>query len=270
MLRRFTALEFRRPMARGLNSPFLVLGRPADGGERCPLVVKSRAGYANRPDAMLRELFALLLVRELGLTAPEPVLVELLPGFDYAAADHADYPELIRQSLGWNVGTVHLGDDWKPWIQGPAPRAIPDESLENAYAFDAMVQNSDREADNPNLLWKGDELALLDFDKAFAFLRAEEHEARPWRKTLVRQNLDRHCLYAHLPAPARGEVLGTGLWDRFEEWWLGSPSGRLSAEIAAGMADPDLDLPRMEAYFSKFAVAAEDFFHYLTDASRRP
>ena len=37
--------------------------------------------YADRPDSMLRELFALMLARELGLTAPEPVLVELQDGF---------------------------------------------------------------------------------------------------------------------------------------------------------------------------------------------
>ncbi len=73
-LRRFTAVQFRRKMERGLNRPFLVMGAPLGGGERCPLVVKSRAGYADRPEAMLKELFALLLARELGLNAPEPWL----------------------------------------------------------------------------------------------------------------------------------------------------------------------------------------------------
>ena len=91
-LRRFTAYEFRRPMARGLNSPFLVIGRAADNGDRCELVVKSRAGYATRPEAMVKELFALLLVRELGLTVPEPVLVELLPGFDSVSYTHLTLP----------------------------------------------------------------------------------------------------------------------------------------------------------------------------------
>lgn len=54
-LRRFTAVQFRRPMARGLNRPFLVLAQPEDGGERRVVVVKSRAGYADRPEAMLKE-----------------------------------------------------------------------------------------------------------------------------------------------------------------------------------------------------------------------
>jgi len=53
-IRRFTAVQFRSPMKRGLNRPFLVLAQPEDGGERCAIVVKSRAGYADRPDAMLK------------------------------------------------------------------------------------------------------------------------------------------------------------------------------------------------------------------------
>jgi hypothetical protein len=168
------------------------------------------------------------------------------------------------------VGTIHLGDAWKPWIQGSAPRSIPDETLETAYAFDAMVQNSDRMPDNPNLLWRGNELALLDFDKAFAHLLPTEHEERPWRIALDRQTLARHSLHGHLPAIQDGVILGENLWDSFEEWWLGNPSGRLSAEIAGGLADSNLDLPRLEAYLTKLATAADDFFRFLTDASRQP
>ena len=268
-LRRFTAVQFRRPMNRGLNRPFLVIGQSPDDGERRSIVVKSRAGYANRPEAGLRELFSLLLARELGLTVPEPVFVEIQRGFDWAAADYPDHAALLRHSVGWNVGTIHLGDGWKPWIQGSAPRSIAATTLKSAYAYDAMIQNSDRESDNPNLLWRGAELALLDFDKAFAFLRLEESEKRPWRRTLLRQNLDRHCLYPHFSAPEDGRILGQDLWDAFEEWWLGKHSGQLSSAISAGLADPDLDLPRMEAYLTKLSAGTDDFFRFLTDASRR-
>lgn len=268
-LRRFTAVQFRRPMDRGLNRPFLVMGKSGDDGTRCPIVVKSRAGYANRPEAMLRELFSLLLARELGLTAPEPVFVEIRKGFEWAANDCPDYAELIKQSFGWNVGTLHLGNGWKPWAAGRAPRSLPVDTLETAYAFDAIVQNSDREADNPNLLWRGEELALLDFDKAFAFLRLEEDEPYPWRNTLLRQNLDRHCLHPHLQVPPAPKILGQNLWDSFEEWWLNQPIGRLSGVISEELTDPDLDLPRIEAYITKLYTGMVDFFRYLTEASRR-
>jgi hypothetical protein len=267
-LRHFAAFEFRRPMDRGLNKPFLVIGKSSDDGARENIVVKSRAGYADRPDAMLRELFGLLLARALGLTAPEPVFVEIQQGLDWAVADHPDYAELIRQSIGWNVGTIHLGNAWKPWAVGSKPRSITSETLETAYAFDAMVQNSDREADNPNMLWRGDKLALLDFDKAFAYLRKEEAEDRPWRKSLIKQVLKRHSLYPHLPTISEGLVLGTDLWDTFEEWWLTDPCGQLFTATSDKIVDPDLDLPRIECYLRKLSADVDDFFPYLTEASR--
>jgi hypothetical protein len=267
-LRHFTAIQFHRPMDRGLNKPFLVTGMSSDDGSRENIVVKSRAGYADKPDAMLREVFGLLLARALGLTAPEPVFVEIQQGLDWGAADHPAHAELIRQSIGWNVGTIHLGNAWKPWSVGSKPRSLASETLETAYAFDAMVQNSDREPDNPNMLWRGDTLALLDFDKAFAYLRTEEAEDRPWRKTLINQNLHRHSLYPHLPELREELILGRDLWDTFEEWWHTSPSGQFSAAISAKLQDPDLDLPRLECYLRKLSAAADDFFPYLTEASR--
>jgi hypothetical protein len=171
--------------------------------------------------------------------------------------------------MGWNLGTIHLGDAWKPWVQGGAPRSLAATTLETAYAFDAMVQNSDREPENPNLLWRGEELALLDFDKAFAFLRTEEGEDRPWRQTLNRQNLSHHCLHPHLPPIEKVKILGRDLWDVFEEWSLERPGGKIAATIAEELADPDLDLPRMEEYLTKLTAETDDFFHFLTEASRR-
>ena len=95
-----------------------------------------------------------------------------------------------------------------------------------------------------------------------------ETEDKPWLTALDRQTLSRHSLHPHLPTYREGEILGQDLWDSFEEWWLGKPTGRLSAEIAAGIADPDLDLPRLEAYVTKLAAAADDFFRFLTNVSR--
>ncbi len=195
-------------------------------------------------------------------------MVEIPTGLDWAAADFPEHAELIRQSIGWNVGTVHLGDAWKPWNKGIAPRSIPAETLETAYAFDAMVENPDREVDNPNLLWRGDELAVLDFDKAFSFLRMGESESRPWRGALLRLNLERHCLHAHLPEWKEGEILGVSLWDAFETWCLGKPAAGLSTAIGEGFPDPNLDLKRIEDYVTKLSNDPEDFFRYLTDASR--
>jgi hypothetical protein len=74
----------------------------------------------------------------------------------------------------------------------------------------------------------------LDFDKAFAYLRKEEAEDRPWRKSLIKQVLKRHSLYPHLPTISEGLVLGTDLWDTFEEWWLTDVSAQQNRSCRDG------------------------------------
>ncbi len=152
-------------------------------------------------------------------------------------------------------------------VLGKAVNIAPPEHV-RVVRFSVRVLNHGVEGVCGFQCFVGERARRLDFDKAFAFLRLEEHEDRPWRKTLIHQNLNRHSLYPHLPALGDGKVLGQNLWDSFEEWWLGNPTGRLSSEIGSGMADPDLDLPRLEAYLKKFAVAADDFSPFLTDSSR--
>jgi hypothetical protein len=84
----------------------------------------------------------------------------------------------------------------------------------------------------------------------------------------VRLNLLRHCLYSYLQEQKEGQILGVSLWDAFEAWCLGKPAAVLSAAIVEVFPDPNLDLKRIEDYFTKLASDPEDFFRYLTDASR--
>lgn len=257
-------------MVRGLNLPFLVLAE-AEGGaesERVELVVKSTAGYRNRPECIVREMFSLLLAQQLGIRVPEPVLVRFPRGFDYGAGDFPEYAELIRKSPGWNLATVHLGNSWKPWTNTTSPRSITRDKIESAYCFDAMVQNSDRENDNPNLLWKRDQLVLLDFDKAFGHLRVYRNDPKPWRKVLMLQNLQRHCFHRFLPDLDEDELLGNSIWEAFLEWHSTSRKGSLTREFGSELQDPEVDLPLLEGYLTNLADHAEDFFRYLTERSR--
>lgn len=266
----YVAMQFRRPMERGLNRPFLILGSENGDpdGTRTPLVVKSNAGFGDRPEIVIRELFALLLARGLGIRVPDPVLVRFPDGFEYGAAEFPEYADLIRQSPGWNLATVHLGNSWKPWSNTTPPKSIVREDLETAFCFDAMVQNTDRGADNPNLLWKGKHLALIDFDKAFGYLRTFQAEAQPWRKALVQQNLAGHCLHRHLVALGDGDLRGKTLWEAFVEWRVETGADAISREIGTGLADPGLDLSLFESYLIKLEAHTEDFFQYLTEVSR--
>jgi len=267
VIRKFEAVQFRGKLQRGLNRPFLVIGQPQNGGSRELLVAKSRAGYSDRPEAMLRELFCLMLARALGLRSPEPVLVHFQVGWEFSAADFPDIADLIKKSIGWNLATVHLGEGWKQWTSGEMPPSVPMSAVEGVYAFDAIVQNADREQENPNLLWRRQDLACFDFDRAFPFLRDYANDSHPWRKALRRQNLYRHCLHSTLHSRSGSGLIGETLWDTFNEWWLRYREKHLSGAVGDAFEDTALDLPLMEEYLEKFAVATEDFFQYLTAAT---
>jgi len=63
------------------------------------------------------------------------------------------------------------------------------------------------------------------------------------------QGLHRHCLLRHLPQFTENQCVGTKLWESFEEWWLEHQPGQISDEIREIFEDPEMDLPRIEAYF---------------------
>lgn len=267
-LRRFSARRFRGPMARGLNAPFLVSAIEEGSDELVSLVVKCHAGYDDRPECLVREMFALILARELGLATVEPVVVDLPEGFEYGAGDYKshrgrNYPEMIEQSRGWNFATVHLGADWKQWLNTAPPQSVGKEEINAAFSYDGMVQNADRQGDNPNLLWREDRLVLLDFDKAFAYCSQQGGEEKPWRKFLPMMQLERHCLFPFLKQ-GEGGSLCDWLWEHWEEWQLERGCAPITEAIETGLASSPLDFAEILTYLSKLAGGMDDFFGYLT------
>lgn len=72
-----------------------------------------------------------------------------------------------------------------------------------------------------------------------------------------------------MPQYVDNQCVGANLWGNFEEWRLENQPGQISEQVREAFADPDLDLPRIESYLIKLASATEDFFSFLTEASRR-
>jgi hypothetical protein len=134
--------------------------------------------------------------------------------------------------------------------------------------FDGLVQHTDREAENPNLMWKGHELAVLDHEKVFGYLKLAEGEAKPWRRFFQAQPFARHVL-----APAGRRMMsadfGKGLWENIleQDWGGGFDDCLLAAEAAFPAAK--VDLARIRAYLNALAADAGDFFDYLK-ASLQP
>ena len=75
------------------------------------------------------------------------------------------------------------------------------------FAFDALTQNPDRRVKKPNILWKGDELLIIDHEMAFSFIFDIMPQAEPWKISKLKF-ISGHLFYRQL----KGQDLN---FDRF-------------------------------------------------------
>jgi hypothetical protein len=266
MLRVFEAIEYLQPAERGLNRPVILRGRTTDG-EEASLFVKTRAGYGDRPAAPGVECFCTLLARHLGLTAPEPVCVEIPVGFDRFVFEAPGHRELVRQSPGINFGTLALGPDWKTWPVGMSPRAFPGDLIERIMAFDALVQHTDREQDNPNLLWRGREIAIIDHEKCFGYLKPAAADLEPWRAFFGINPFLRHCLRdagRQLEADA-----GKSFWADLIGVEMEGKIVQIVDASRGAFPEAKVDLDGILRYFDHLNRNLTDFFQYFRHSLTR-
>lgn len=252
MLRRVAALRYVLPLREGGSLPAIV---EADDGRA--YVVKFRgAGQGAR--ALVAELVAGELGRSLGLPVPELVLVELDPALGRNEGD-PEIRALLLASAGDNVGLALLPG---ALAFDPAARpALAAAAAAQIVAFDAFTQNIDRTARNPNLLWSGGHLWLIDHGAALywqhdwdgglagfdaPFPPIARHVLLPWADAVTPQA-------AWLRDGLRDEVIDAALAAVPTDWWL---------------APPALPPAALRAAFAARLRARRDVTTYLEEADR--
>lgn len=157
----------------GRTQPALIGCDLPDGGE-IECVVKLGGHQESAPHQPVCELVASLLAVDLDLPVAEPLLVEITPEFAAGAVPVTDgnARQRCQRAVGWCFASKQLAAGFavSPTRKSQPQAMLP--SLAELYAFDALIQNADRTAMNPNCLVKGDELRFFDHDQAFSFLLA--------------------------------------------------------------------------------------------------
>jgi hypothetical protein len=160
------------------------------------LYVGKFRGAGQGARALIAEVIVGELARGAGLPVPELVELNVPPGFGATEGD-PEIVALLTASAGENLGLAFLsgalGFD-------PAARVAVPASLASAIvALDILTANVDRTVRNPNLLWLGDALWLIDHGAALywqhawdgsvgnpgaALPRLAEHVLWPWATEL--------------------------------------------------------------------------------------
>jgi hypothetical protein len=166
MLRRVTAIEFVKAMSSGRTGPILTICEDAEGNA-IEIVTKFAAGCEQGATHLAREVIAACLAGDLGLPVPEPFIVE----YELAWSDLIPDQRIrvkARQSPLIAFGSRFVTGQWSVWRP---ETAITEPMLPTAaaiFVFDAVIQNPDRQWNNPNCLVKGDSLRIFDHDLAFS------------------------------------------------------------------------------------------------------
>ncbi|MBK7539591.1 MAG: aminotransferase class I and II [Myxococcales bacterium] len=162
-MREVTAVRFVLPLREGGSLPALV-----EGDDGALWVAKLR-GAGQGAGALLSELVAGVLAAAVGLPMPELVYLTLPPRFGVTEGD-PEIHALLSASLGDNVGMAFLpaAIGYDPAARGP----VSAELAARVLAFDVLLGNVDRTFRNPNLVWSGGELWLIDHGAALYWQHA--------------------------------------------------------------------------------------------------
>lgn len=158
-MRTINATRYVTPLREGGSLPAIV--EADDDG----LYVLKFRGAGQGVTALIAELVAGEIGRTLGLPVPEIVLIELDPRLGRAEPD-PEIQALIAASAGLNLAL-----DYLPGALAFSPLIVPIESVlaSRIVWFDAFVTNVDRTIRNPNLLFWGRRLWLIDHGAALYF-----------------------------------------------------------------------------------------------------
>lgn len=152
-LRRLAATRYVTALREGGSVPAVV---EADDGAL--YVAKFRAA-AQGGRTLAAELIAGEIARAAGLPVPELAFIEVDAALG-RSEPHQEIQELLIRSAGTNLAMGYLAGALGYDV---AARRPVDAALASALvAFDLFVGNVDRTPRNPNLLWQGEALWLID------------------------------------------------------------------------------------------------------------
>ncbi|MBI5100037.1 MAG: hypothetical protein HZB30_12475 [Nitrospirae bacterium] len=159
-------------------------------------VVKLKAGIDSRETGLASELIASQLAMFLDIPTPEPAIIRVDPAITEVIGD-TELATKITESAGLNFGSKFITGGFKTWPIGEAiPLSLKQLACE-IFAFDALIQNPDRKADKPNILWKGEDLYIIDHETGFSFVYALPSTDKPWQLTHL-DFLKKHLFYQNL------------------------------------------------------------------------
>ena len=242
--RRLFATRYVTALREGGSVPAVV---EADDGALW--VAKFRAA-AQGGRVLAAELIVGELARAAGLRVPELALIDIDAALG-RSEPHQEIQELLIASAGTNLAMAYLAG--AVGYDVAARRPVSGALASAIVALDVFATNVDRTARNPNLLWHGGELWLIDHGASLYLAprlgRRRRHRAISRRRRRVRSPAPANTCCCRSPTrlPAAGAALAAALDDDVidravaavpEAWLEGPGGGELRAAYAVWLRAP--------------------------------
>jgi hypothetical protein len=163
------AVTFLKMIESGRTNPCVFICEDKSGNTAGEYVVKLRGSREIRENSFVFELYASFLGKYFELNVPDPAIVSIQSEF-FDSIENLKIKELIQNSDGLNFGSKYLSGGFTIW---PMDMEVPADLLDKSFkifVYDMVIQNPDRKVINPNILWKGRNIYIIDHESAFSFI----------------------------------------------------------------------------------------------------
>ena len=246
-----SAISLDRELQSGRTKPCIFTCEDNPNGTFAEYVVKLKAGMDSREIGLSYELIASQLAILLDIPTPEPALIEIDPMLSEIISEPG-LSAKIRGSSGLNFGSKLIIPGFETW---PIGKSIPSNlkilSAE-IFAFDALIQNPDRRVEKPNVLWKSDDLYIIDHELGFSFTLDVLPSKQPWKISNL-NFLSKHLFYLQL----KGQTLNL---DRFSGALDLLTDGAIQSILSSIPGEwQNHHLPKIKNHFDEISQHRNDF-----------
>lgn len=177
MIERLTAIQFDKQAGNGRTEPGFIVGENA-AGDNIELIAKLSAKCDRGVTSLAIELLCACLAGDLTLPIPQPYIVDLDAEWIDSIVD-AGWAAAAIQSVPVAFGSRRTPAGFGPWVTGTAVVEPLTSTAAAVLLFDAVTDNPDRRAINPNCLQRGDDIRIIDHELCFGPLLIGWQP--PWR-----------------------------------------------------------------------------------------
>ena len=132
------AVYFLETLKRGRTKPGVYTCEDSSGTIKDEYVIKLRGSIENGNAGLLFELIGNLLASKLGITVPNPSIIEIQDEF-VKSVSNLEVSKSLKNSIGKNFGSKNLKEVYATWLIDKSIQESIKQAATDIFVFDALI-----------------------------------------------------------------------------------------------------------------------------------